>query len=240
MTTPGAIGYGVPRDPITDLVRRVEDLERANREMQTLLVNQGSMTVPSGTTLLLSSGAKLQVSSGATVPVIDGSGHTVATLGTVGGVTSVHAQDPASGNTLPLSQLAFGGVGANDGGTPFTQTTINTWQAGPMSITVTCNTGRLLVIVQAAIIVGGAASASEQAVMSWNLSGPTTIAPATNRGVGAGVINGASPVVPGFNLGAGAFFHTGLTPGTYTITDQYQTSINSGTYTGRSMVVIPF
>jgi hypothetical protein len=221
MTLPGQI---VPQDGATRLVRRVEDIERRMKELQALLVNQGNITITPGNSLT----------------VLNGSGNTVATLGDVASVSGVHAEDPATGLVMPLAQLAFGATGTNDGGTPFTQTTINTWQAGPMSLTVAVKTGRLLVLVAAAIIVGGAASASETATMSWNLAGPTTVGPATNRGVGAGVINAASPVVPGFDLGLGGYMHTGLLPGTYTITDQYFTTINSGTYTGRSLIAIPF
>lgn len=45
MTLPGSLGYGAPQDPITSLVRRIEDLERTVRSMQTLLVNAGTLQV---------------------------------------------------------------------------------------------------------------------------------------------------------------------------------------------------
>lgn len=45
MTLPGSPGYGAPQDPITTLVRRLEDLERTVRSMQTLLVNAGTLQV---------------------------------------------------------------------------------------------------------------------------------------------------------------------------------------------------
>lgn len=232
MTVPGALGYGAPTDAITALVRQVEDLRRTVAAMQTQLVNNGNLTVPNGSTIT--------IQNGGTATVLDASGNTVATLGTVGGVSSVHAQDPGTGESLPISQLAFAPAGANDGGSSFTQTTINTWQAGPMSITVQVNTGRLYVEAGAVITVVGTASSSTQAVMSWNISGPTNVGPALTRGYGAGVINPSSPVVPGFGQASRGYMHTGLAAGTYTITDQYQTNISGSSYVGRSLFVIPF
>src|ERR1700734_1678037 len=113
MTWPGALAYGAPKDPLSDLVRRIEDLSRTVRQMQTMLVNQGNMVVPNG--------SAITIQDGGTATILDASGNTVATLGTVAGVTSVHAQDPTSGAVMPLSQLAFGAVGTNDGGASFTQ-----------------------------------------------------------------------------------------------------------------------
>lgn len=45
MTLPGNPAYGAPQDPITALVRRIEDLERTVKAMSTLLVNGGTLQV---------------------------------------------------------------------------------------------------------------------------------------------------------------------------------------------------
>lgn len=231
MPMPGDPGNIVPQGDART-ARRFEDLERQIRELRSMLVDRGNLTVPDG--------SGITIAHGGAASVIDGAGNTVATLGTVAGVTDVHAQDPASGLVMPLAQLAFGAVGANDGGTSLTQTTINTWQAGPMSLTVEVKTGRLYVEAGAVITVVGSASSSTQAVFSWALAGPTTVAASVTRGYGAGVVNPASPVVPGFGQGSRGYLHTGLTPGTYTITDQYQTNISGSSYVGRSLIAIPF
>lgn len=236
---PGSPAGIVPdRDGLAKLMRDVADIRREIRELRSQTVDAGNLSLPSGSAIALASGSGMNIHAGAAAAVFDGSGNQVATVGDLGGVQGVHAHDPVSGATLPLAQLAFGAVGANDGGTSFTQSTLNTWQAGPMSLVVVVKTGRLYVEAGAVITVVGIASTSSQAVMSWNIAGPTTIGPSLQRGFGAGVINGASPL-PGFGQASRGYFHTGLTNGTYTITDQYQTD-HGGSYVGRSLFVIPF
>lgn len=51
MSQPGALGYGTPTDPITALVRQVEDLKRTVAAMSTQMVNNGLITLhPSSVT----------------------------------------------------------------------------------------------------------------------------------------------------------------------------------------------
>jgi hypothetical protein len=54
MTFPGSLGYGAPRDPIVNLVRRIEDLERAQRETSSQLVTHGAVAAQDGAGNLLS------------------------------------------------------------------------------------------------------------------------------------------------------------------------------------------
>lgn len=236
MSAPGNPGYSAPREPIEKIVRRIQDLERTVAQMQTQLVNNGEIAVPAGGMITVMSGATLTISDGGSVTVVDGSGNTVATLGTVGGVTSVHAQNPASGASLPMSQLAFGMGAANDGGTNLTQTTLNTFQAGPMSISCQVHTDKMFVLVSGILISGS--TAASQAMMSWNVAGPTNVGPAANRCLAATTT--ATAMVFGTEAASYGYLHTGLTPGSYTVTDRYQSTGSTGIFESRSMLVIPF
>lgn len=225
-----------PGGSLEAVVRRIQDLERTVASMQTQLVNNGELALPSGGTITVMSGATLTISDGGSVTIVDGSGNVVATLGTIGGVTSVHATDPSTSQSMPLSQLAFGMGAANDGGTNLTQTTLNTFQAGPMSISATVHTDKMFVLVSGILISGS--TAASQAMMSWNVSGPTTVGPAANRCLAATTT--ATAAAFGTEAASYGYLHTGLTPGSYTVTDRYQSTGSTGIFESRSMLVIPF
>lgn len=224
MTNPGNLGSQAPYPGgnIEELTRRLQALEQRVASMQTLLVNQGQMVVPSGNAIV----------------ALDGLGNTIATVGNHGGTTDLYIHDPVSGDTLPTSQLAFGRVATNDGGASYQQNVLSTWVQGPMSLTVNVVTDKLWVSVSAQITTQPAVA--QNCFMSWALAGPTTVAVNLGRAL---VL--ASPGSVGLGAGFG-FLHTGLTPGTYTITDWYRTlgTLAGGTtgpiYASRSMEATPY
>jgi hypothetical protein len=48
VTQPGSFGYYAPQDPLTSVMRRIEDLERTVASMKTQLVDQGSVAAADG------------------------------------------------------------------------------------------------------------------------------------------------------------------------------------------------
>jgi hypothetical protein len=153
MTFPGQLGYGAPTDQLTALVRRIEDLERTQRQTSTMLVDQGNIAVN------------------------DASGNRLITVGT--GVAGLTAHDPGTGGALPLHALAFGGIAVETAAT-FAAAGNGVWRTDPLepAITVTVSTGRLLVTVSA---VQFSSFSVSNAVMSWTLTGPTAVAADNQR-----------------------------------------------------------
>lgn len=147
----------------------------------------------------------------------------------------------SGGAKIPISQLAYG-LGAAADASVITPA-INGWRAGSLSVPVTITAGRMIVIVSAHIVAGaGGAGTPATAQMGYQIDGPTSVSPDRGRTV--------SVVYSGYGMdlrvgGSYAYVHTGLTPGAYTVTDQYYaeslgTPSNASSFDSRSLTVIPF
>lgn len=219
--SPGNPGDLVPRDGLRKLSDRVASLEQLVRQLTGNTVDQGNIVVPDGSA----------------IRVTDASSDTVATLGTIDGLTDVHIHDLVSGDTLPTSQLAFGTDADDDGGSSYQQNVLNTWVQGPISLTVTVKTGRLWVCAGAQIATQP--GVTQRGFMSWQLAGPTSVAANLNRAL---VLVSPGSVAIGAGFPA---LHKGLTPGDYTITDWYQTTgaLAAGAgpiFSDRTLIAIPY
>lgn len=146
--------------------------------------------------------------------------------------------DSVSGTYLPISQLAFGLVADSTAGT-FSTTANSTWHdgTGDSPLTVEVTTGRLVVTVSAVLY---SSLSSSNAVLSYDIAGPTPIGPDNQRALVAPAMTGAAAYLGG----SYRYAHTDLAPGTYTVKLQYRGDLYGGSDTvffeNRSLVLEPF
>lgn len=98
---------------------------------------------------------------------------------------------------------------------------------------VTAVTGSVALVVVGGRI-GGGTVATQSVKMAWEVSGASSIS-ATDAWA-AGVVG----VSGGFAYCSRAYLATGLTPGTNIFTAKYSVSSGTGTYSARSLLVMPF
>lgn len=240
MTIPG-LPSSLPSggDDIKALVRRIQNIERNQAEMSQALGSATGMTFTDGQ-IIVPNGTSIVVEGGGTVQVQDADGNRAVTLGLLDDASfGLQVTDPVSGASLPLSQLAFGlsavsATAAVAGGTK------GVWTADGLSFSVSCATGRLLILIGATITMGAPTGANlVQGYYGYSLAGPSPAAASPNRAVftefGAFAFQGMTAEV-----------HTGLTPGTYTIAGATMRTTNGAdapptvSITNRSIICLPF
>jgi hypothetical protein len=213
------------------VLRRIKELEHrldtiANqRTLEAAAITEGGITV----------------TGGGVIVVKDSTDDRAVTLGLLSDSSyGLSVTDPISGADLPLSRIAFGQSAAVNTGT-FTCAGNGVWRTDitDTSVTVTDSTGRLEVTVSA--VAYSALSAASNAVMSWTITGTASIAADNLRAL----VVPAAPAAAGYASTSFTFLHTGLAPGTYTVTPQYRcdqwgATADSSQFKNRSLIVQPY
>jgi hypothetical protein len=149
-----------------------------------------------------------------------------------------------AGLALPLSQLAFGLKAASDA--PLVSAPLNTWTAGPTVTGVEITTGRMVVIVSAALHTYATSPPGFSPTttgMSYTIIGPTTVAADMSRAV---TVELTTDSIRGdYMQGSFVYVHDSLPVGTYVVSSQYS-RLAVGSFPGagelqyRSIVVLPY
>ncbi|MGH3878074.1 MAG: hypothetical protein ACRDSK_13675 [Actinophytocola sp.] len=217
-----------------DVMRRLQELERAFREMaasrrlENASIGAGGVRLHSGGSLTVDPGGTVKVGNITitkdSLIVTDSSGATVLQLGLLSnGQYGLAAIDPVVGGLVEMAALAFRQstvqIAAREGRTSTSFGDLTT--VGPtVSGIEVGSTGKMVVELgtrmffgtfSAGVVVGG--------LMSFQVSGPTSLSPSVNRSVEASLIESAGQ----FGVGR-QFLVTGLSPGTYSVTAKYASS----------------
>ena len=225
-------------------IRRELEQLRASRRLESAQIGAGGLTVTDGGGITIGDGGTIDLVDG-TVRVLNGSGQVVAQLGLLpGGGYGVAAVNPANGQLVSLSTLAFGlrSVTANGIGTRNnTGYGALSGLAGPVVPDVPIGpSGRALVILTAQVTVTD--NTGRSGFMSVAVSGATTINP--NDGwahkVDIGGTTGGQNMSP--DNSRLHLFDGVLNEGLNTFTARYRTITATGnvTWSGPNITVLPY